>query len=230
MAMEDPGWGEYVPSPEEADGGQSPPTGGGGSGSQPPGDGRPWWRRNIVLVVVAGVVVLGIAGGAAGALSSGTRRVEPSPTPVVPTPVSPPVTDTPSSTTPVSPPVTDTPGSTTPVSPPGSTGGSAGDAYAAFVAKADAICKGSSQKLADDYNNANGSLSPDTQDLVNALKQLGSPPSNPDSWQLALEDWQQAADLADVGSQDWLVNIRPGADEFNNSGIHACGAIGDIGR
>jgi hypothetical protein len=218
MAMEDPGWGGYVPGPEEDEGGQ-PPGGGKGSGSQPPDDTRPWWRRTVVLVVAAVVVVLVAVGGTVKALSKG-GGVGPLPPPspsVVTTSAGPSPTGT---------------GSATPssASPPVTASPSAGNAYAAFVAKADAICQGSSQKLADDYNSQSGTLSPDTQDLVNALKQLGSPPSNSDSWNLALEDWQQAADLADVGPQDWLVNIRPGADEFKNSGIHACGAIGDIGR
>jgi hypothetical protein len=219
MAMEDPGWGGYVPGPEE-DEGRQPPGGGKGSGSQPPGDTRPWWRRTIVLVVAATVAVLVVVGVTVKALSNdGPPPVPPTPSPIVDTTsIGPSPTGTESSG----------PGS---ASPSVAVTHSAADAYAAFVAQANAICRGYTQKLTDDYNNGSGSLSPDTQDLVNALKQLGSPPSYHDSWKLALEDWQQAADFADtLGPQDWLVNIKPGGDEFNNAGVQDCSAIGAIGQ
>jgi hypothetical protein len=161
---------------------------------------------------VAAVVVLGIAGGAARALSGGTPHVEPTPTPLVTTPVNPPVTDVPS---------------TSPVSPPASTGGSSGEGNTAFIARADTICSGSTQTLADDYNNQSASLSQDTQDLINSLENLGSLPSNPIEWKNALDDWKQAVGLSDP--QDWLINMWAGADKFNGLGIHGCGAVHSIG-
>ena len=218
--MEDPGWGEYVPLPDEADGSQSSPTGGAGSGSQPPADSRPWWRSNIVLIVAA-LVVLGIAGGIAVALSS-SRGPGPDtgrrPTDVI--------------TTPRGLTVTDVPGSTSPVSPPASTGGSSSDVFAVFAAHANAICDQFKPKLLTDLRSRSPSLLQDTKDLINALTQLGSSPSSASSWQVGLQDWRQAVSfLADLGDpQDWQINIWAGAHEFRDMGIQVCGSYGSIGQ
>ncbi|HEY7044598.1 MAG TPA: hypothetical protein VH419_13090, partial [Nocardioidaceae bacterium] len=66
----------------------------------------------------------------------------------------------------------------------------------------------------------------DTQYLVNALAQLGSPPNNPDAWVRALQDLQQAVEMLNLlGPDDWRVNIMAAANEFQAMGIQACGAI-----
>jgi hypothetical protein len=80
MRIEDPGWGDFVPPPEEhgkqpaGQMGESQPTP--GPPSKPPG--APWWRSRIALVLgVAAVVVIVVA---AAANRGGNSGSEPSPT------------------------------------------------------------------------------------------------------------------------------------------------------
>jgi hypothetical protein len=100
------------------------------------------------------------------------------------------------------------------------------DDSSGFFASAHNICAQASPVLINDFNTNSPNLSQDTQNLVNALTQLGSPPSNGDTWDLALQDWQQAVEMLNtLGPQDWQINIMAGANEFQGMGVQACGAI-----
>lgn len=216
--MDDPGWGEYVPLPKDADGQQSPPPG--GAGPRPPTAPRPWWRRNIILVVAA-VLALGITGGTVMALAnrggSGSGSGQ---------------SQSPAVTTSVRSSITDVHVITTPVSPSISTGRTSADPFVAFAARANAICSRFRPVLVHDFTSGSASLLQDTKNLINALLQLGTSPSSGSSWQEGLQDWQQAASfLADLGDpQDWQINIWAGAHLFRDMGIQACGSYGSIGQ
>jgi hypothetical protein len=96
-----------------------------------------------------------------------------------------------------------------------------------FVAQANAICSRFNQQLANDWNTGSPALAQDTQALIQTLSSLGSPPSNPDVWQLGLQDWQQAVTMLNtLGPEDWKINMLAGAHEFASMGIQACGSIG----
>lgn len=216
--MEDPGWGGYVPSPEEGDGRQ-PPAGGEGSGSQPPGDRGPWWRRNIVLGVAAVVVLLLVAGGTVRALSKGPN-VGPTPGPTITTPG--PVITTPG-------PVVDSSAGPVVTTNPPTTSGP--DPFIAFAAHANSICNRFKRELVNDWNTGSASLLQDTKDLISALMQLGTPTTGADQWAEGLVNWRQAASfLIDTGDpQDWQINIMAGGHNFRDMGIQACGSYGSWG-
>jgi hypothetical protein len=96
-----------------------------------------------------------------------------------------------------------------------------------FAAQANAICSRFNQRLLNDWNTGSPALGQDTQALIASLSGLGSPPSNPDVWQLGLQDWQQAVQmLGTLGPEDWKINMMAGAREFASMGIQACGSIG----
>jgi CHAT domain len=96
-----------------------------------------------------------------------------------------------------------------------------------FFAQADTICSRFNPQLLNDWNNGSSTLAQDTQALIAALSGLGSPPSNPDVWQLGLQDWQQAVVMLNtLGPEDWKINMMAGAHEFASMGLQACGSIG----
>jgi hypothetical protein len=96
-----------------------------------------------------------------------------------------------------------------------------------FFAQANAICSRSNQQLVNDWNNGSPTLGQDTQTLISALSGLGSPPSNPDVWQLGLQDWQQAVVMLNtLGPEDYKINMMAGAHEFASMGLQECGSIG----
>jgi hypothetical protein len=100
------------------------------------------------------------------------------------------------------------------------------DDGSAFFAAADSLCAQAGPVLVNDLNSGSSSLSQDTQNLVNALDQLGPAPANGDAWELALQDWQQAVDMLNtLGTQDWQINMMAGANEFRDMGIQSCAAI-----
>jgi hypothetical protein len=222
--MHDPGWGEYVPLPKEADERLAPTTAAGGPGPPPPTGQRPWWRRGVFLVLV-GLVVVGVAGGITLKLLNGAGLAEgsgsrPSQSQVI--------------TTSGSAPVTNGQGFTAPPSLSVSSGESSSDPFVAFAASANAICARFMPTLVNDFNSGrpSPSLLQDTKDLIAELTQLGPSPSSGSSWQEGLQDWKQAASfLADMGDpQDWQLNIWAGAHLFRDMGVQACGSYGSIGQ
>jgi hypothetical protein len=187
MRIDDPGWGDHVPLPEEqgkesaGQTGGSPPTS--GPPSKPPG--APWWRSRSGIAVLAVVVVAVIV-----AVAAAGRGGDPPP---------PPTTEASSGT-----------GGSGGTAGSSSTGGTAAPLPSRddqYLANANAICANRQQLYVGWYNNYVQTSNPTgliqfLQALQAELGALGDPVAGADTYLSDLDLWTrtlQEGDLSGAG-------------------------------